>query len=257
MAKLGRSGLKAVAIFVTLAWLYGPGPLAAQLLHSQWSDLLASHVEDGVVDYKGFKKDEAELDRYLELLARTEPGDLVDSERLAYYINAYNSYTVKLILDNFEDGKPPRSIRRIGGLFSNPWKISFAVLGGQTLSLDNIEHDIIRVEFDEPRIHFAVNCASKSCPPLISEPYRGEVLDEQLEQSTRMFLENPEHNYLEGDTLHVSSIFKWYKEDFDEDPLSFFLAHATGSLRRSLQEKGGAIRIKYLDYDWSLNGSID
>jgi hypothetical protein len=257
MDKKGRLMVKAVFTVISLVWLLATGASAAPMLHSQWGELLARHVKDGVVDYQGFKDDEAELDEYLGLLARTEPGELDDGDRLAYYINGYNSYTVKLILNNFKDGTPPQSIRRIGGLFSNPWKISFAVLGGRTLSLDNIEHDIIRVEFDEPRIHFAVNCASKSCPVLISEPYRGEDLDQQLEESTRRFLENPEHNYLEGDTLYVSSIFKWYKEDFDDDPVSFFLAHTTGSLKQALLEKGGAIRVKYVDYDWSLNGSSD
>jgi hypothetical protein len=162
-----------------------------------------------------------------------------------------------LILDNFKDGKPPSSIRRIGGLFSNPWKISFAVLDGKTYSLDNIEHDIIRVRFSEPRIHFAVNCASKSCPILISEAYEGATIDAQLEKSTREFLENPDHNYLDGEALYVSSIFKWYKEDFNDDPLSFFLAHTSTPFQQSLRNKAEQIRIKYLDYDWSLNGSTD
>jgi hypothetical protein len=107
------------------------------------------------------------------------------------------------------------------------------------------------------RKQFAVNCASKSCPVLISEAYEGATLDDQLEQSTREFLENPEHNYLEGDTLHVSSIFKWYKEDFNDDPLSFFLAHTSGTLQQQLNGKKDQIRINYVDYDWSLNGTIE
>lgn len=233
------------------------GTAAAASLHQQWNILLANHVQNGIVDYQGFKQDEADLDAYLETLAATDPEQLSDGDQLAFYINAYNSYTVKLILDNFKNGKPPSSIRKIGGLFSNPWKISFAVLGGKTYSLDNIEHDIIRVRFDEPRIHFAVNCASLSCPVLISEAYEGETLDAQLETSTRAFLENEEHNYLKGDTLFVSSIFKWYGEDFDDDPLAFFLAHVTGDFQESLQAGTDRIRIKYLDYDWSLNSQAD
>lgn len=254
MVERDRMRLALSVFFVSLVLFSGGVTAAAQSLHSHWGDLLSKHVEDGIVDYQGFKDDEADLDGYLELLARTDPEGLPDAERLAYYINGYNSYTVKLILNHFKNGRPPQSIRNIGGLFSNPWKISFAVLGGRTYSLDNIEHDIIRVEFNEPRIHFAVNCASRSCPVLSSEAYQGAILDDQLERSTRIFLENPEHNHLDGDTLYVSSIFKWYKEDFNDDPLSFFLAHATGSLQQSLQEKEDAIRIKYLDYDWSLNG---
>ena len=111
------------------------------------------------------------------------------------------------------------------------------------------------MRFTEPRIHFAVNCASKSCPVLISEAYEGATLDQQLENSTREFLENKEHNCLVSDTLYVSSIFKWYKEDFNDDPLSFFLAHTSGELQQSLHSKKDQIRVKYLDYDWSLNGA--
>lgn len=242
---------------ILLLVICGRSLAGAEVLHGDWSELLSRHVKDGVVDYQGFKEDEVQLDRYLELLAGMDPEKLSEADKLAYWINGYNSYTVKLILDNFKNGKPPSSIRKIGGLFSSPWKISFAILGGTTYSLDNIEHDIIRVHFTEPRIHFAVNCASKSCPALIPEAYEGATLDQQLESATRDFLENKEHNYLEGDTLHVSSIFKWYKEDFNEDPLSFFLAHTSSVLQQSLSTKKDRIRIRYLDYDWALNGAGD
>ncbi|MGA7279205.1 MAG: DUF547 domain-containing protein [Desulfocapsaceae bacterium] len=225
---------------------------AAQTLHQPWTDLLRQHVSDGRVDYQGFKEDEAALDRYLETLAETDPEQLGEDDRLALYINAYNAYTVKLILENFKNGQPPESIRRIGGLFASPWQISFAVIGGETFSLDNIEHDIIRVEFDEPRIHFAVNCASLSCPPLISEAYRGETLDLQLEQSSRNFLEDTRHNYYRDGSLYVSSIFKWYSEDFNDDPVAFFLLHSPSVLPDD--STAGDIKVKYLDYDWSLNG---
>ena len=241
-------------VFVLVLLFLSAGAASAELLHNKWTELLNSHVNQGIVDYQGFKESEAELDAYLVQLAETDPEQLSEQDQLAYWINGYNSYTVKLILDNFKNGKPPSSIRRIGGLFSNPWKISFAVMGGATYTLDNIEHDIIRVRYDEPRIHFAVNCASKSCPILISEAYEGVTLDEQLEQSTRDFLENPEHNFLDGDTLYVSSIFKWYKEDFNDDPLSFFLTHTGGSLLQQLSTRKDQIRVKYADYDWSLNG---
>ncbi|MEJ2056649.1 MAG: DUF547 domain-containing protein, partial [Desulfofustis sp.] len=237
-----KTFLFVLALLMACNFMVGAAAFGA--LHDQWGDLLSRHVRAGVVDYQGFKQEEAKLDRYLNLLAATDPGALSESQRLAYYINAYNSYTVKLILDNFKNGDPVQSIRKIGGLFSSPWDISFAVLGGKTYSLDNIEHDIIRAQFDEPRIHFAVNCASKSCPILISEPYRGADLDRQLEQSTRNFLEDTNHNYLDGDILYVSSIFKWYKEDFNEGIVSFFLAHTSGVLKESLHKKADRIRVK-------------
>jgi len=239
------------SLFIVLFFL-GSSATAGSL-HQQWTDLLSKYVHDGVVDYQGFKDNQVELESYLDFLARTDPEQLSESDQLAFYINAYNAYTVKLILDHFKNGKPPESIRRIGGLFSNPWKISFAVLAGKTYSLDNIEHDIIRIRFNEARIHFAVNCASKSCPILISEAYEGAILEQQLERVTKTFLTDHKHNYLEGDTLYVSSIFKWYKEDYNNDPLTFFTAHSNGSFLDSLENIIDDINIKYLDYDWSLN----
>lgn len=251
----GKARISAGALIAVL--LFCCSAASAETLHQQWTDLLQRYVQDGIVDYRGFKEAEKQLDGYLGFLAATDPEQLSADDQLAFYINGYNSYTVKLILDNFKNGRPPESIRKIGGLLANPWKISFAVLGGQTYSLDNIEHDIIRVRFNEPRIHFAVNCASKSCPVLISEAYEGAILEAQLQDSTKRFLEDGSHNRLDGEVLYVSSIFKWYKEDFADDPLTFFLNHTGGSFRASLREKKEAIRIKYLDYDWSLNGKTD
>jgi hypothetical protein len=240
-----------------LLFLLHAASLQASELHRAWGELLGRHVGPGVVDYQGFKKDEQQLDMYLDLLDQTDPDTLSDADRLAYFINAYNSYTVKLILDNFKDGQPPSSIRKIGGLFSSPWKIKFVKLGGKTYSLDNVEHDIIRPRFKEPRIHFAVNCASKSCPPLISEPYDGSRLDTQLEKVTREFLADSTHNRVEGDTLYVSSLFKWYGEDFQDEPAAFFLSYTDGELRERINRLGSDARVKYLDYDWSLNDGGD
>jgi len=229
------------------------GTVHAGALHGPWNELLGRYVVDGEVDYSGFKQAEPELDRYLALLGETDPGQLADMDRLAFYINAYNAYTVKLILDNFTNGKPVESIRKIGGIFKSPWDIRFAVVGGQRYSLDNIEHDIIRRQFTEPRIHFAVNCASRSCPKLISEAYQGDMLDAQLEAGTRAFLEDSAHNYLDGTTLHVSSIFKWYSEDFPEGPVAFFIDHVSSGFRDELEMVGDTIEVRYLKYDWSLN----
>jgi len=229
-------------------------PVQAEIRHQAWTGLLGRFVSDGAVDYVGFKQAESELDRYLDTLADTDPGQLPEADQLAFYINAYNAYTVKLILQHFKDGGPPESIRKIGGLFKKPWDIEFAVLGGETYSLDMIEHGIIRPRFKEPRIHFAVNCASKSCPKLITEAYEADTLDAQLESSTRAFLEDSNYNYFQDNVLHVSSIFKWYKEDFSAGPVAFFLAHVGGDLKASLQDAADTIRVRYVDYDWSLNG---
>jgi len=159
-----------------------------------------------------------------------------------------------LILNNFEDGQPPASIKDIGSFFSKPWSIKFVKIGGKVYTLDNIEHDILRPDFKDARVHFAVNCASKSCPPLIPVPYSGATLDQQLDASTTAFINNEQENRLEGSTLFVSSIFKWFKEDFDNNPVEFFEKYAQGTLKQKLTSQKGRIKVKYLDYDWSLNG---
>lgn len=217
-------------------------------------DELQQYVKDGQVDYTGLKKKEAQLDVYLGYLATTDPAQLSEKDRFAFFINAYNAYTIKLILTNFENGQPPASINDIGSFFKKPWSIQFVKIGGRTYTLDNIEHDILRPTFKDPRVHFAVNCASKSCPPLLSEPYSGENLDQQLDANTRAFIANSQENRLEGDTLSVSAIFKWFKEDFAYDPVGFFEKYAEGDLQKELAARTDQLKLKYLDYDWSLNG---
>jgi len=219
-----------------------------------YRELLSQYVKDGQVDYGGFKKNEAQLDTYLEYLAATDPASMAEKDRFAFYINAYNAYTIKLILKNFEDSQPPDSIKDTGSFFTKPWSIEFVKIAGKTYTLDNIEHDILRPTFKDARVHFAVNCASKGCPPLLSEPYSGAKLDQQLDGATRTFVNNQQENRLEGTTLYVSSIFKWFKEDFQKNPIAFFEKYAQGTLKKELAAQKGEIKVKYLDYDWSLNG---
>jgi hypothetical protein len=182
-------------------------------------------------------------------------------QQLAFLINAYNAFTVALILSQWPELE---SIRDLGSVFRSPWKKSFIDLLGETVSLDDIEHGMIREpgRYDDPRIHFAVNCASVGCPALRREAYRGERLEEQLEDQTHSFLADRSRNRLAAGELQVSSIFKWYGEDFrsgwrDLDTLEAFLAHYGSALgldearRRALRR--GAIDIDFLDYDWRLN----
>jgi hypothetical protein len=219
--------------------------------HGLYGDLLQKYVANGEVDYQGFKNEEAKLDQYLNILEKSETKKLSPDEQFAFYINAYNAWTIKLILSAYPDLK---SIRELGNVFRSPWKKKIARIDGDVISLDNIEHDILRPRFKDPRIHFAVNCASKSCPPLRSEPYKGDVLDRQLKEMTELFINNPERNRLEGNTLYVSRIFKWYADDFNGDILSFFMKYARGELMETLKKHKKEIKIKYLKYDWSLNG---
>jgi hypothetical protein len=237
---------------------YGPmglvtrGWSSAAVDQSLYAGLLKKYVKEGVVDYKGFKNEEAKLDQYLKILEKTDTKKLSRDEQFAFYINAYNAWTIKLILSGYPGIK---SIKDLGSIFKSPWKKKICRIDGDIITLDHIEHDILRPRFKDPRVHFAINCASKGCPPLRSEPYRGDVLDQQLDEMAGAFINDPRHNRLEGQKLYVSSIFKWFKEDFNNDIVGFFLKYAQGDLKKELDSNREKINIKYLTYDWSLNGN--
>lgn len=227
---------------------------ASGSLHMGYGQLLQQHVANGIVDYQGFKKDESKLDAYLSVLDQTDPEKLTDKEKLAFYINAYNAYTIKLILQNFKNGSPVQSIKDIGGFFAKPWSLRFVKIGRRVYTLDNIEHDIIRPVFQDSRVHFAINCAAKSCPPLISEPYEAATIEKQLDENTTAFINDNNFTNLNGNILYVSKIFTWFSEDFlDGDILSFVTQYAKGSLKEKLVILERKVVIKYHDYDWSLN----
>ncbi len=250
---------KIFIFIIAFAFSLATGPLTAvwaqeRVDHGVYAALLEKYVKEGVVDYKGFKNEASKLDRYLTILENTETRGLPRNEQMAFYINAYNAWTIKLILTRYPDVK---SIWDLGSRifrWNSPFKKKIARIDGKEMSLDDIEHGILRPRFKDPRVHFAVNCASKSCPPLRSKPYRGEVLDQQLDEAARAFINDPRNNRLEGKKLHISSIFKWFKEDFGEDIVGFFLKFAHGDLKKGLESERGQIQVEYLDYDWSLNG---
>ncbi|MBT8490892.1 MAG: DUF547 domain-containing protein [Deltaproteobacteria bacterium] len=216
-----------------------------------YGELLKKYVIDGVVDYQGFKNEEDKLDQYLKILENTNSTALSHDEQFAFYINAYNAWTIKLILSDYPGIK---SIKDLGNVFRSPWKKKICRIDGGIITLDDIEHKILRPRFRDPRVHFAIVCASKSCPPLISEPYRGRVLNQQLDISARAFINNPERNRLEGNMLYVSSIFKWFAEDFNDDIIGFFRKYVPDEVKSKLDRNRDRIEIKYLSYDWSLNG---
>ena len=244
-----------VVIFFCLLWgSAGVVPevwSAVTVNNSLYAHLLKQYVKHGRVDYQGFKKEEGKLDQYLAVLEETNSKKLSRNERLAFYINAYNAWTIKLILSGYPGIK---SIKDLGSFFQSPWGKKLCRIDGKILTLDDVEHKILRPRFQDPRVHFAINCASKSCPPLLSDPYRGSILDQQLDSSTRVFINDQAGNYFDGKTLYVSKIFKWFAGDFQDDVIGFFLKYADANLRQALLNKKGKITIKYLDYDWSLNG---
>lgn len=240
--------------------------------HQPWDALLKRHVvviDGGQItqtDYAGMQGQRQDLQRYLQSIAeisQTAFDKWPSDKQLAFLINAYNAWTVELILTEYPD---LHSIKDLGGFFSSPWKKAFIPLFGGEVSLDHIEHDLIRGSghYHEPRIHFAVNCASIGCPALRNEAYTAELLDAQLQAQTQLFLQDRSRNRLDGNRLAVSEIFKWYREDFQQgwrgaESLAAFLglyADALGlNSAQQSQLQQGDIAIKFLDYDWQLNDS--
>ena len=207
------------------------------------------------VRYAALKRDSADLDTYLDSISgvsKEEYQAFTRDQQLAFLINAYNAYTLKLIINHY----PVKSIKDIGGTFSSPWKKRFFTLLGKKRHLDDIEHGMIREDFDEPRIHFAVNCASKGCPALLGEPFRAASLDDQLEVAAELFLGDSSRNRFDADasTLYLSKILKWYGSDFTKDggTVAGFVADRLGvddAARTAIRQA----RLAYLDYDWALN----
>ena len=219
--------------------------------NSLYAALLTKYVKNGFVDYQRLKTEEKKLDDYLKILESANTEKMSKTDQFAFYINAYNAWTLKLVLSGYPGVE---SIKDLGSFFSSPWKKKICRIDGKILTLDDIEHKILRPKFKDPRIHFAVNCASKGCPKLISEPYEGDILDRQLDESARSFINNRNKNYLKGNTLYVSSIFKWFSEDFKNGIIPFFAKYATVDFKKQITAKADHLKIKYLDYDWSLNG---
>ena len=226
--------------------------------HSAFDVLLRQHVEGGLVDYDAFGRSE-ELPRYLDRLADADPNDLSDPERLAFWINVYNAYTIQQINAHGERGSI-RNINKTLGLLSlkGPWSEKMVRAAGRTLSLDDVEHGIIRKEFDEPRIHFALVCAARGCPPLRSEAYTGARLEEQLEEQARAFLlHSPEKNRVgvPERAVCVSPILVWYKGDFGgtDAALGRFVARYWPEGPEKDLLASGRFRLRKTPYDWTLN----
>ncbi|WP_282775157.1 DUF547 domain-containing protein [Phaeodactylibacter xiamenensis] len=225
-----------LAIMTTLS-----APEASTPDHSLWEAVLQQYVsEDGAVNYKKLAKNNKDLNAYLEELANHPPMDSWSrDEKLAYWINVYNAFTVKLIVDNY----PVKSIRDLHD--GNPWDVKWIKLGRQTYSLNQIEHDIIRPSYNEPRIHFAVNCAAQSCPPLLNHAWTADNLEQYLEQQTQAFINNEAYNTISAKSLELSQIFNWYGEDFD-DVKAFVDRYTTTDVKDSA-------KVSFREYNWALN----
>jgi hypothetical protein len=223
--------------------------------HGIWNDLLAGAVNDlGRVDYPYIQERRESLDRYLMAVANVDLGKLRANELEALLINAYNAISVATILDH----PTVTSIRQVQGA----WDAVEHRVGRFRVTLDDIEHGLLRPFFRDPRIHFALNCASESCAPLPRWAFRGKDLDRQLDQRARLFLSDARNVRVEGDTLMVSRYFDWYGDDFTAegskpraDTIPAFIAlYAAPEVAERLRSRE-KLEIVFLEYDWTLNAS--
>lgn len=206
------------------------------------------------VDYDAVAARVSTLDRYLAALARVDLARLSAAEREALLINAYNAFTLRLIV---EQPTRPASIRDL----KDPWGQARWVLAGETLSLDDIEHGLLRPLYKDPRLHFALNCASVGCPPLRPTPFSGAELDAQLEDATRAALGRRQHLYVEGGALHVTRLLDWYGKDFTTEGWSpiasslpqWLARYGSPGAKALVEVKGAQTPVVFIDYDWSLN----
>ncbi len=268
-AGVGVKMKRIILLFLLLLFSCTPVFAAFDNTHKPWNDLLKQHVHWNAtgsattVNYDGFVKDHSKLAVYLKsisLVSQQEYARWPLSEQQAFLINAYNAYTVELILTRYPKLE---SIKDLGGVFSSPWKKEFISLLGQKRSLDIIEHSLLRGDkrYKDPRIHFAVNCASIGCPALRDQAYVGNNLGLQLEDQTVRFLSDRSRNRFNANTgvFQTSKIFDWYAEDFDKyaNGARAFIARYANKIKLPASEvstmRQAKFRIEYYDYNWALN----
>jgi len=218
--------------------------------HEKLTTLVSKTASPAGVKYKELKKQHTEIKTYLKELAAVEYATFKEwktPDQLAFLVNLYNASTLNLVLDHY----PIKSLKDEVGGKDGPWKIGSVKMFGKTTTLDVLEHQFIRKYYDEPRVHFALNCASEGCPPLRNEAFTGAKLEQQLEDQTKTFLANSKANSLSGNDLKISPLFDWFKDDFTKK---------SGSVEAFLNPyfadkkiTKGSVKISYTDYGWSLN----
>jgi hypothetical protein len=221
--------------------------------HSLYDNILKDHVSNGSVNYAALQTDKR-LDDYLSLIAKADEKALNSSnENVAFWSNAYNAYTLKLVSESY----PIHSIMDIKKKgFDSPWNIPFAIVAGKNYTLNQIENDVIRRRWPDPRIHYALVCAARSCPQLRSEAYQADRLDAQLEDQGRWFLEHRNSFDFRTKTAELSKVYEWYATDFGhsiQDTLRSIAAHADEVLAKDLLKNAKAWNVSFAEWDWSLN----
>lgn len=266
-----RNALKTIATCIALTGARGSFGQKNEVFdkaYATWNALLAKHVQwlpdqkQSRVDYRGFAADRAALQKVLAEWSAVTPAAFAawsKPEQMAFLINAYNGFTVELILTQFPK---LQSIKDIGSLFQSPWKKEFFTLLGAPRHLDWIEHEQLRPHYNDPRVHAAVNCASIGCPALRPEAFAAARLEAQLDDGMQRFMADRTRNRWANGKLEVSMIFKWFREDFEKGhkgihKLEDFMARHADQLADSATDrdkiKAKNVPITYLDYDWSLN----
>ena len=219
-------------------------------LHAGWETLLKGHVKDGLVDYKGLVQEKDKLHAYCKLLSSTPPTDSWSKdEQLAFWLNTYNAFTVQLIVDNY----PVKSIKDLNPPLSVPlvhtvWTSTKFKIGDKEYSLDDVENKVLRGKFADPRIHFAINCASMSCPPLRGEAFIGSRVQDQLDDQARNFINDPHYNKITKGKAELSKIFSWFSGDFKKHGTLIEFLNKYSKVKLDADAE-----LNYMDYDWSLN----
>jgi hypothetical protein len=231
-------------LMATTAWATPPFD------HTLFSNLLKEYVRDGRVDYPALRaRGKGQLNTYLKSLATAQPESMPHSERVAFWLNAYNALVIHLIVE----GNSPSSVLSRGGFFRR----SRFEVAGENLTLDDIEHSALRPLAKDPRVHFVLVCGAKSCPPLRADAFLGSAqLEQDLEQATTRFLNDPKQVQIDWQQrrLRVSKLFDWYAEDFGE-VIPFIAKYRTAEERAQLLE--GKWKVDFFDYDWSINATPD
>ena len=222
-------------------FISGKTAVVAQPDYKSWDTFLKKYVStSGDVDYKSIKANKKELEAITKAFSETSVlTSWSKNDQLAFWINAYNVFTIDLVVNHH----PIKSIQNLDG--GKTWDVKRIAIGGKKYSLNNIENDIIRPQFKDARIHFAVNCAAKSCPPILNSAFFGKTLDEQLDAVTKKFISNTKYQNITSGKMTLSKIFDWYKVDFG-DIFTFINKYSTIKVNKNTA-------IVYKDYDWSLN----
>ena len=266
--RLAIAGVAALLVLTAASSAFSQDAGSFDHGYASWEALLKKHVKwlpdnkQSRVNYKGFAADRAELKKVLDGMSATPKADFdkwSKPQQMAFLINAYNAFTVEIILTKYPDLK---SIKDLGSFVTPTWKKKFFTLLGEEHHLDWIEHEQLRPKYAEPRVHVAVNCASIGCPALFPEAFTAAKLDAQLEDGMRRFLGDSTRNRYADGKLEVSQIFKWFREDFEkgnkgfnklEDVFAKYADQLAAAPADREKIKAKNVSISNLEYDWSLN----